>query len=252
MPAKSGNFATGKDMEPRLHSIKNMIYKALIFDLDGTLTDSLEDLRLATNHALRTMGWAERSLDEVRTFVGNGVHRLIERAVPQGTSPEGLERCFGEFRTYYVEHCMDHTAPYAHIPEMLAALDDRGYRMAIVSNKLQAGVSVMHRQLYAEHVHVAIGEHAGVRRKPAPDMVLEAIRQLGVKPKDCVYVGDSDVDILTAQGAGLPCISVLWGFRDREFLLRHGATTLAAKPSDIVDIMDSGQVLPHPGTTQTQ
>ena len=153
MPAKSGNFATGKDMEPRLHSIKNMIYKALIFDLDGTLTDSLEDLRLATNHALRTMGWAERSLDEVRTFVGNGVHRLIERAVPQGTSPEGLERCFAEFRAYYVEHCMDHTAPYAHIPEMLAALDDRGYRMAIVSNKLQAGVSVMHRQLYAEHVH---------------------------------------------------------------------------------------------------
>lgn len=252
MPAKSGNFATGKDMEPRLHSIKNMIYKALIFDLDGTLTDSLEDLRLATNHALRTMGWAERSLDEVRTFVGNGVHRLIERAVPQGTSPEGLEKCFGEFRTYYVEHCMDHTAPYAHIPEMLAALDSRGYRMAIVSNKLQAGVSVMHRQLYAEHVHVAIGEHAGVRRKPAPDMVIEAIGQLGVKPKDCVYVGDSDVDILTAQGAGLPCISVLWGFRDREFLLRHGATTLAAKPSDIVDIMDSGQVLPHPGTTQTQ
>ena len=218
MPAKSGNFATGKDMEPRLHNIKNMIYKALIFDLDGTLTDSLEDLWLATNHALRTMGWAERSLDEVRTFVGNGVHRLIERAVPQGTSPEGLERCFGEFRAYYVEHCMDHTAPYAHIPEMLAALDDRGYRMAIVSNKLQAGVSVMHRQLYAEHVHVAIGEHAGVRRKPAPDMVWRALKEMNGEIEEALVVGDMTFDVDMAHNAGCKACAVTYGNGTREQL----------------------------------
>ncbi len=220
------------------------IYKALIFDLDGTLTDSLEDLWLSTNHALRTMGWPERTLDEVRRFVGNGVHLLIERAVPQGTAPDRLEQCFQEFRSHYVEHCMDHTAPYAGITQMLATLDSEGYRMAIVSNKLQAGVSVMHSQHFAQHVHVAIGEHPGVRRKPAPDMVQEAIGRLGVSREECVYVGDSDVDILTARNSGLPCISVLWGFRDREFLLAHGAVTLAAKPSDIIAIMDSGRPLP--------
>ncbi len=225
-------------------------YKALIFDLDGTLADSLEDLWLSTNHALHSMGWPGRTLDEVRSFVGNGVHLLIERAVPQGTAADMVERCFREFRTHYVEHCMDHTAPYKGIPELLAALDHKGYRMAIVSNKLQAGVDAMYSRHFARHVHVAIGEHAGVRRKPAPDMVLEAMERLGAGREECVYVGDSDVDILTAQESGLPCISVLWGFRDREFLIAHGAATLAAQPSDILAIMESGLALPARQTRQ--
>ena len=225
-------------------------YKALIFDLDGTLTDSLEDLWLSTNHALRLMGWPERTLDEVRRFVGNGVHLLIERAVPQGTPPQMLEQCFGEFRSHYVAHCMDHTAPYEGIPEMLAGLDRAGYRMAIVSNKLQAGVSVMHRRHFAQHVHVAIGEHEGVRRKPAPDMVLEAMDRLGVKREECVYVGDSDVDILTARASGLPCISVLWGFRDRDFLVAHGAVTLVEHPGDILAAVEDGHALPACGDSR--
>ena len=208
-----------------------MTYKALIFDLDGTLTDSLEDLWISVNHSLRTMGWPERTLDEVRTFVGNGVHLLIERAVPQGTQVDALERCFQLFRSHYVEHCMDHTAPYPGILDLLAELSKEGYCTAIVSNKLQAGVS-------------AIGEHDGVRRKPAPDMIYEAIAQLGVKKEECIYLGDSDVDILTARAAGLPCISVLWGFRDKEFLLAHGATTLVQHPTDILDILHRGQALP--------
>ena len=221
-----------------------MTYKALIFDLDGTLTDSLEDLWISVNHSLRTMGWPERTLDEVRTFVGNGVHLLIERAVPQGTQADALERCFQLFRSHYVEHCMDHTAPYPGILDLLVELSKEGYRTAIVSNKLQAGVSVMYHRHYASLVHVAIGEHDGVRRKPAPDMIYEAIAQLGVQKEECIYLGDSDVDILTARAAGLPCISVLWGFRDKEFLLAHGATTLVQHPTDILDILHRGQTLP--------
>lgn len=229
-PNTSGHCSRTQDMKK---------YKALIFDLDGTLADSLQDLWLSTNHALRTMGWPERTLDEVRRFVGNGVHLLIERAVPEGTEPQALERCFQEFRSHYVAHCMDHTAPYPGITDMLAQLDQAGYLMAIVSNKLQAGVSTMHRQHFMPHVRVAIGEHEGVRRKPAPDMVLEAIEALGAKAEECVYVGDSDVDLLTAQAADLPCLSVLWGFRDRDFLLAHGATTFMQSPSDIYNYMES-------------
>ncbi|MGN0233712.1 MAG: HAD family hydrolase [Bacteroidaceae bacterium] len=221
-----------------------MMYKALIFDLDGTLTDSLKDLWLSVNHSLRTMGWPERTSDEVRTFVGNGVHLLIERSVPQGTRPEELEQCFQLFRSHYVEHCMDHTAPYPGIPEMLSELNKDGYRMAIVSNKLQAGVNMMYNRHYASLVHVAIGEHDGVCRKPAPDMIFEALTQLKVKKEECIYLGDSDIDIRTAQAAGLPCISVLWGFRDKKFLLAHGATTLAEHPSDILDIIRRNQPLP--------
>lgn len=221
-----------------------MAYKALIFDLDGTLTDSLEDLWISVNHSLRAMGWPERTLDEVKTFVGNGVHLLIERSVPHGTCPNKLEQCFQLFRSHYVEHCMDHTVPYPGISDMLAELNKKGYQMAIVSNKLQSGVNIIYNRHYASLIHVAIGEHDGVRRKPAPDMIYEAITRLGVKKEECVYLGDSDVDIRTAQAAGLPCISVLWGFRDKEFLLAHGATTLAQEPTDILNILHSNQPLP--------
>ena len=219
-------------------------YKALIFDLDGTLTDSLQDLWLSTNHALQTMGWPTHTLDEVRQFVGNGVHLLIERAVPQGTSMQAIENCFQEFRSHYVKHCMDHTIPYPGIEDMLAKLDAEGYLMAIVSNKLQAGVSIMHKQHFMPHVKVAIGEHPGVHRKPAPDMVIEAMHLLGVKAEETVYIGDSDVDIDTAKASGLPCISVLWGFRDKDFLLQHGASIFAEKPSDIIRIIKN-ESLPY-------
>ncbi|MGN1256507.1 MAG: HAD family hydrolase, partial [Bacteroidaceae bacterium] len=128
--------------------------------------------------------------------------------------------------------------------DLLAELNQEGYRIAIVSNKLQAGVNMMYNRHYASFVHVAIGEHNGVRRKPAPDMIYEAITLLGVKKEECIYLGDSDVDIRTAQASGLPCISVLWGFRDKQFLLAHGATTLAQAPTDILDILHSNKPLP--------
>lgn len=211
--------------------------KAVVFDLDGTLLDTLDDLSNATNWALLHNRLPGRTIDEVRRFVGNGVRRLIERAVPAGTDSELFEQTFADFKAYYVDHCQEHTRPYHGIPEMLQALKARGFRLAIVSNKLQAGVDELYARFFSDTVDVAIGESPEIQRKPAPDMVQEALRQLGITASEAVYVGDSDVDLLTARNSGLPCISVLWGFRDREFLEGHGATFFASAPADVVEAL---------------
>ena len=212
-------------------------YDTYIFDLDGTLLDTLEDLAASVNYALRQHGMPVRTLDEVRRFVGNGIGMLIHRAVPDGTSAEDEARCLDHFRTHYVEHCQDHTTLYPGIREMLERLAAEGVPMAVVSNKLQTGVSELAQRWFGDLIHVAIGERDGVRRKPSPDMVQLAIREMGVCSEDCIYVGDSDVDIETARQAGLPCVSVLWGFRDRDFLLAHGATTFAEHPREILELI---------------
>ena len=214
-----------------------MTKKVIIWDLDGTLMDTLQDLYLATNHALRAFGMPERSLDEVRYFVGNGVRRLIQLAVPQGDSNPLFEEVFKEFKAYYVEHCQDNTDLYPGIADTLQALKEAGYRMAVVSNKLQTGVDELHKEYFSQYIDVAIGERQGINRKPAPDMVLLALQELGTDKEEAVYIGDSDVDIMTARNSELPCISVLWGFRDRDFLLEHGATTFARQPGDIIDLL---------------
>ena len=214
-----------------------MTRKVIIWDLDGTLMDTLQDLYLATNHALRAFGMPERSLDEVRCFVGNGVRRLIQLAVPQGDSNPLFEDVFKEFKAYYVEHCQDNTDLYPGIADTLQALKEAGYRMAVVSNKLQTGVDELHKEYFSQYIDVAIGERSGISRKPAPDMVVQALQELGADKEEAVYIGDSDVDIMTARNSGLPCISVLWGFRDRDFLLEHGATTFAQQPRDIIDLL---------------
>jgi len=211
-----------------------MKYKTVIWDLDGTLMDTLQDLADATNHALRTCGMPERTIDEVRRFVGNGVRMLMRRAIPQGEENPRFEECFAQFRAYYVQHCQDHTCLYPGIHETLQKLQKMGVRMAVVSNKLQAGVDELHQAWFSDTIDVAIGERPEVKRKPAPDMVKLALKELGVGIEDAVYVGDSDVDIQTARNSGLPCISVLWGFRDREMLEQAGATCFAEKPEDIL------------------
>lgn len=212
------------------------MYKVFIFDLDGTLLDTLGDLASAVNYALRTHGMPEHSIDAVRRFVGNGVRVLIQRAVPDGEFNLQFEDVLATFRQYYLEHSLDTTRPYDGIPEMLSELRRRGCRTAVVSNKFDAATKELCRHFFADSIEVAIGEHEaeGIRRKPAPDTVLEALRQLGVTKENAVYVGDSDVDILTARNAGLPCISVLWGFRDRDFLQAHGATTFVTSPLQIL------------------
>lgn len=211
------------------------MYNTFIFDLDGTLLNTLDDLAASVNYALRTHGMPERTLDEVRSFVGNGVRLLMERAIPEGSANPRFEETFATFRAYYMEHSLDKTRPYEGIPEMIHALKQRGCRLAVVSNKFYAATQELIRHFFPE-ITVAIGEHEaeGIRKKPAPDTVFEALRQLGVGKEKAVYVGDSDVDLQTAHNSGLPCISVLWGFHNRDFLLAHGATTIISRPEKLL------------------
>ena len=213
-----------------------MRYQTYVFDLDGTLLDTLGDLAASTNYALRTHGMPEHALDDVRRFVGNGVRVLMERAVPQGAENPQFEAAFQTFRTHYMQHSLDTTKPYDGILETLEALKAEGCRLAVVSNKMMAATQELCRHFFRDTIEVAIGEHEaqGIRKKPAPDTVNEAFRQLGVGKERAVYVGDSDVDILTARNCGLPCISVLWGFRDRDFLIQHGAETFISAPSELL------------------
>ena len=211
-----------------------MKYQTYIFDLDGTLLDTLGDLAASCNHALKVNGMPERTIDEVRRFVGNGVAKLIERAVPSGTTDERREAVLQSFRSYYLEHSEDTTKPYEGIMEMLQALRQKGCRVAVVSNKFMEATQALCRHYFGNLVEVAIGENEHIRKKPAADAVLEALQQLGAGPEGAVYVGDSDVDILTARNAALPCISVLWGFRDRPFLEEHGATVFVAHPRELI------------------
>lgn len=220
-----------------------MRYKAIIFDLDGTLTDTLVDLAASTNYALECMGMPQRTLDEVRRFVGNGVGNLIKRAVPEGTREPEVAQCLQYFKQHYIVHCMDNTCLYPGVAEMLETLHGMGLRMAIVSNKLQSGVDELYDTYFRNIVDIAIGEREGIKRKPAPDMVDAALMALGMERSDVIYVGDSEVDIETAANAGLPCISVLWGFKDKEFLLAHGATALASVPDDIVRLVSASDAI---------
>ena len=215
-----------------------MKYQTYIFDLDGTLLDTLSDLAASVNYALRTYGMPEHSVDDVRCFVGNGVRLLMERAVPGGTANPLFDEAFATFRQHYMLHSLDTTQPYDGIPEVLAELRQMGCRLAVVSNKFMTATQELIRHFFPDTIEVAIGEHEaeGIRKKPAPDTVIEALRQLGVGKENTVYVGDSDVDIQTATNAGLPCISVLWGFRDREFLTQHGAVTFISSPYELLKI----------------
>ena len=208
-------------------------YKTYIFDLDGTLLSTLADLAASTNYALRTHHMPERSLDEVRRFVGNGVKKLMERAIPDGLNNPLFEETFDTFRQHYMQHNLDTTQPYPGIMQLLEQLKAEGKNIAVVSNKFYAATRELCRHFFGDLVPVAIGEREDIRKKPAPDTVIEALRELGVDKEGAVYIGDSDVDIMTGKNSGMPCVSVLWGFRDKEFLLEHGATTLISQPEDM-------------------
>ena len=212
------------------------MYNTYIFDLDGTLLDTLTDLAASCNYALRTHGMPEHSIDDVRRFVGNGVRKLMERAVPDGEVNPDFEATFATFREHYMQHSLDTTKPYPGIEDVLTELKARGCRLAVVSNKMMAATVELCKHFFPDTIEVAIGEKEaeGIRKKPAPDTVFAALKRLGVSGDNAVYVGDSDVDLATARNSNLPCISVLWGFRDRDFLLDHGATTLITSPKELL------------------
>ena len=212
-------------------------YDTVIFDLDGTLLDTLDDLTNSTNFALKKMGYPERSREEVRSFVGNGVKKLIERAVPQNTTEKETEAALACFKKHYAIHSADLTKPYDDIIHLLDKLIEHGFRIAVVSNKLDDAVKALCKQYFGDRVLVAIGERQGIAKKPAPDTVNEALAQVYAHPFDAVYIGDSDVDIQTAENAKMDCISVTWGFRDEAFLTENGAKCFAHQPMDIFPML---------------
>ncbi len=209
----------------------------VIFDLDGTLLDTLGDLTDAVNYTLTAYEMPQRSIDEIRQFVGNGIRRLMQRAVPNGEKNPDFEAVFSTFRSYYDVHCNDKTKPYEGIMELIDALLERGINLAIVSNKVESAVQTLNK-LYFPQVKVAVGDREGLQRKPAPDSVFQAMSVFDAKSAETLYVGDSGVDVETAKNAGVTCISVLWGFRDKGQLLESGAKILIEKPLELLELIE--------------
>lgn len=203
-------------------------YETVVFDLDGTLLDTLDDLHRSANAALAACGLPARTRDEVRRFVGNGIALLVHRAVPEGTPAEREARVLDAFRAHYAAHCDDRTAPYPHVHELLARLRAAGAATAVVSNKADFAVQELVRRHFAGELDAALGESeaAGIRRKPAPDMVDAVLARLGRTRSGLVYVGDSEVDVACAASAGCPCVGCSWGFRGRAALAEAGATII--------------------------
>lgn len=210
-----------------------------IFDLDGTLLNTLADLRESTNYALKKFDFPVRSTEEIRNFVGNGLRMLIRRAVPNFADEETVDRVLAEMKAHYREHYHDGTVPYDGILPFLRKMKNCGFRMAIVSNKADPMVQLLRTLYFDDLISVAVGELEGVARKPAPDLVKIAMHRLGCTAENAVYIGDSEVDIETAKNAGLPCMSVGWGFRDEEILHNAGAKTIYHSPAELQEALMS-------------
>lgn len=214
-----------------------MRYNTVIFDMDGTILDTLEDLANCLNYSLTQSGFPKRSIDEVRNFVGNGIRRLVALGVPDGSSEKIVERVYGDFLPYYKEHCSDRTKPYDGIIALLNSLKEGGCKVAVVSNKADYAVQDLCEQYFQGIFDIAVGERARIQRKPSPDSVNEVLSKLGSTNKDAVYIGDSEVDIMTANNAKMDSIIVSWGFRDKEFLREKGAKVIVSSPDEIRNII---------------
>lgn len=210
-----------------------MSYKAVLFDLDGTLLDTLDDLTDSVNFAMDAMGWQRHDKAEVRLFLGNGIRRLMELSSPKDVSSDEFEKAFGIFKEHYDKHNQDKTKPYEGVLKLMARLKEKGIKMAIVSNKVSSAVDMLYNKFFSNYADLAVGDMPGFKRKPEPDSCNYVIGKLNVKKKDVVYVGDSEVDLATAKNTGVDCITVLWGFRDEDFLRNQGACVFAATPEDV-------------------
>lgn len=214
---------------------------AVIFDLDGTLLNTLGDLRAATNHALEVRGLPPHSMEEIRQFIGNGIRLLICRAMPEGTPEAEIDAALDDFKAYYAAHIHDRTVPYDGIPQLLTALRKRGIKVAVLSNKIDSASQQLIEYFFPGKTDVVFGEHVGVPRKPDPTSCRMVMQQLGVQPEQVLYVGDSGTDMQTAKNAGLYAVGVTWGFRSKEVLLEYGADVLVHRPEQILQILDSGE-----------
>ena len=212
-------------------------FDTCIFDLDGTLTDTLEDLKNSVNYAMRAIGCPERTADEVRRFVGNGVYKLIERSIDKKASEADFQKALDAFKEHYMLHLNDNTAPYSGISELLEQLNAMNVKCAVVSNKDDDAVKSIVKGFFGNLISFSQGRKDSVPPKPSPQAVFEIMKKLGSEKEKTVYVGDSDVDVETAHNAGLKCIGVTWGFRDRELLIKSGADYMADCPREISDII---------------
>ena len=212
-------------------------YTTVIFDMDGTLLNTLDDLKISVNYALEKFNMPQRTLDEIRQFVGNGVLRLMELAVPQGMENPQFNEAFEVFKEHYSEHCNDNTGLYDGVYELVKDLYNKGYKLAIVSNKYYDAVVDLNKHYFSDYIEVAIGEKEGIRKKPAPDTVQVALSMLDSTKEESVYIGDSEVDIQTAKNSGLDCISVSWGFRDPDYLKENGATIIVDAPEKVSELL---------------
>lgn len=210
-----------------------MQYRAVIFDLDGTLLNTLDDLYLSVNYALEHYKYPLRTKEEVKNFVGNGIRDLMTKACPKGI--DNFEECLGLFKEHYSRHSRDNTMPYEGVVDLLEQLNQSGIKCAIVSNKFDGAVKELAEKYFKGLIAVAVGESPDVNKKPAPDSIFAVLKTLGLKSGDAIFVGDSDTDVLTAKNAGMKCISVLWGFRSKEFLIKNGATAFVEKPLEILE-----------------
>ena len=214
-----------------------MKYELIVFDMDGTILDTLKDLKNSMNHTLRLYNMPERTLDEIRSFVGNGIRKLIERAAVSGTPETIIEAIHKEFMKHYEVHCADFTKPYDGVNDLILELKSRGYKTAVVSNKAHDAVLDLCDQYFPALFDLALGEKPEIAKKPAADMVNLALEKLQISREKAVYIGDSDVDVATARNSNLDMIAVDWGFRTREFLVEQGAKTIVSHPEEILQLV---------------
>ena len=217
-----------------------MKYNSVVFDLDGTLLDTLGDLRDSVNFALQKNNLPERTTEEIRSFVGNGIRLLIELSVPENTPDEITDKCFQDFKEYYKDHSAILTKPYDHIIDLMKTLKSKGIKIAVVSNKADFAVKTLMEDYFSGLYDCAYGERAGVPRKPEPDGVLDAIKEMGSEIENTVYIGDSEVDVVTSKNAKLPCIAVTWGFRDKKVLEDLNPEYIVDSPKEILNIIERG------------
>lgn len=215
-----------------------MKYDLIIFDMDGTILNTLEDLKNSLNYVLQQAGYQTRTLGEVRTFVGNGIRKTIERALPSDIEEEKVDELFSLFMDYYAIHNTDNTKPYNGVIELLKKLKHLGYKTAVVSNKQNSAVKSLCKKFFTGLFDVEIGEKENIAKKPEPDEVNEVLKILNIDRTKSIYIGDSEVDIQTAQNSKMKSIIVDWGFRDRKFLYEHGAEVIVSNPSEILNIIN--------------